>query len=365
MSLMALHNSNNQASLQAVASNGDLSVHLSSSVRPDQVRNLNLLPEQIESSPELMAYSQSFLEEFKFVRGGLRDSSWDELQNKWSQFFNFCLSNGYKPLPAKHEVVFEYIKHRGKVLHRSTLKRDMWAINRIHDAAGFREPCKDQAIRDFVKRVSEDQAANGLFITQAEALTSDDLNEVEQLWLEMGTVMSLRDRAILGLMFCCLLRGSELRNVKFGHVNKKNQKLLIPITKTNHSGKPDIAPINSKAMKWLNDYIAAAGDFSEDDYLFRGTTSFGKITKSGKKQMSHSTLVRVFERAFEIVAYRKKGLKKFSCHSARVGCCQALWAAGVKIERIMKLGRWATEEMAYRYGRDFIIEDDALDMVMG
>lgn len=340
------------------------SPELNSSVRPDQIRSLGLLPEQIQNSPELFAHSQRFLEEFQEVRGGLRDSSWHELQSKWAQFFNYCITSGKSPLPAAHDDVFEYIKLRSQVLHRSTLKRDMWAINRIHHASGFKEPCKDQVIKDFVKRVSEEQAANGLFITQAEPLLRTDLDEISEKYRSIGTTMALRDRAILGLMFSCLLRSSELRNVKYKHLNLDAKQLLIPISKTNHSGEPDIAPISKNACLWITEYLSVAGIFKPEDYIFRGLSKYGSIFKSGKKQMSHDALVEVFSRAFEVVQYRKKNRRSFSCHSTRVGCCQALWEAGFKLERIMLLGRWSTQEMAYRYGRGFKVDGEGLDSIM-
>ncbi|EJO2025991.1 tyrosine-type recombinase/integrase [Vibrio parahaemolyticus] len=364
MSLMQLPKIGSIQNIPSIQLSNGKQIELNTDIRPDRIRSLGLLPEQVHQSPELLAFSEKFLEEFKFVRGGLRDRSWNELQNKWSQFFNYCLSNQLVPLPASHDTVFEYIRLRSKVLHRSTLKRDMWAINAIHNAAGFMKPCDDQAIKNFVKRVSEEQAANGIFITQAVALLSIDLDEIEKEFKERRTVQSMRDRAILGLMFSCLLRGSELRNVKFEHVDLSRRKLLIPISKTNHSGEPDIAPISTKAAGWLNEYMTIAGEFGPGDFLFRGVSKYDKLFKSGKKQLSHDALVGVFHRGFDVVAYRKSPGRRFSCHSTRVGCCQALWEAGVPLEKIMKLGRWSTQEMAYRYGRAHKVSDDAIESVM-
>ncbi len=364
MSQMMLSNHVGTSSLSASPLPKSVEGKLSSDIRPDRIRDLGLLPEQIHQSPELLAYAEKFLDEFKLVRGGLRDSSWNELQNKWSQFLNFCLNKQVPPLPASHETVFEYIQLRSTMLHRSTLKRDMWAINTIHHAAGLKKPCDDKSIKDFVKRVSEEQAANGIFISQAVPLLSADLDEIQQAFKSSGTLLALRNRAILGLMFSCLLRGSELRNVKFEHLDLDKRKLLIPITKTNHSGEPDIAPISTKATEWIRDYLQAGGEFSPGDFVFRGVTKYGKLFQSGQKKMSHDSLVDVFHRAFDVVSYRKSASRKFSCHSTRVGCCQALWEAGVTIERIMKLGRWSTQEMAYRYGRAYKVDDDALEEIM-
>ena len=196
---------------------------------------------------------------------------------------------------------------------------------------------------------------SGIGIKQATPVTLDDLKEISEVYAKSSSLLDIRDLAILGTAFSCLLRGSELRRVQLGHIDFTKAKLTIPFTKTNHSGAPDIAPVSDMALVWIKQYLKAANfDLSDkEQYIFRRLTPRRTLHRDRSLHIGKDALSKCYKRAFDLVERNHTGEAPFSTHSTRVGSCQALWAAGVELGEIMKLGRWSTEAIAYQYGRGF------------
>ena len=325
------------------------------SLRPEQLRMLTMLPTTAANTPEVQRQVKRFLDELEQTKGGLRSRSWDKLESRWGLFVTFCFRHGEQPLPVKHEVLMNYLTERGALVHRNTLKGDLWAINTIHFNAGFSKPCDDPAVKALVKTISDQQVESGIGIKQATPVTLDDLKEISEVYAKSSSLLDIRDLAILGTAFSCLLRGSELRRVQLGHIDFTKAKLTIPFTKTNHSGAPDIAPVSDMALVWIKQYLKAANfDLSDkEQYIFRRLTPRRTLHRDRSLHIGKDALSKCYKRAFDLVERNHTGEAPFSTHSTRVGSCQALWAAGVELGEIMKLGRWSTEAIAYQYGRGF------------
>ena len=336
-------------------------------LRPEHLRMLTMLPSSAAANtPEVQRQVKRFLQELEQTQAGLRNRSWDKLESRWGVFVTFCFRHNEQPLPVKHDVLMRYLSERGALVHRNTLKGDLWAINTIHFNAGFNKPCDDPAVKALVKRLSDRQVENGTGIKQATALTLGDLKEIADAYTSSSNLRDIRDLAILGAAFSCLLRGSELSRVKLGHIDFSKSKLTIPFTKTNHSGTPDVAPISNIALDWIKRYLKAANfDLSDkDQFVFRRLTPRSTLHRDKRSHIGKDALSQCYKRAFQLVELNHIGESPFSTHSTRVGSCQALWAAGVELGEIMKLGRWSTESIAYQYGRGFEPNTDTVNSVL-
>lgn len=336
-------------------------------LRPAQLRMLTMLPTTAAANtPEVQRQAKRFLEELEQTRGGLRSRSWDKLESRWGLFVTFCFRFGEQPLPVKHEVLMSYLSERGALVHRNTLKGDLWAINTIHFNAGFSKPCDDPAVKALVKTISDEQVEAGTGIKQATPITLDDLRVISEAYEHSSSLQDIRDLAILGTAFSCLLRGSELRRIKLGHIDFTRAKLTIPFTKTNHSGAPDIAPISKMALRWIEKYLKSANfDLNDkEQFVFRRLTPRHTLHRDKSAYIGKDALSRCYKRAYELVELNHIGETPFSTHSTRVGSCQALWAAGVELGEIMKLGRWSTEAIAYQYGRGFEPNTETVNSIL-
>lgn len=336
-------------------------------LRPEQLRMLTMLPTaNVIESPEVQKQVKKFLTELEQTRGGLRDKSWEKLESKWALFVSFCFRHNQQPLPVKHDILMQYLSERSVLVHRNTLKSDVWAINTIHFNAGFSKPCNDPAVKALIKNVSEKQVQQGTGIKQATPLTLDDLKLLSSVYSKSNCLRDTRDLAMIGMAFSCLLRGSELSRIKLGHVDFTRSKLTIPFTKTNHSGINDVAPISKMALDWLKRFLSLANfDLSDkEQFVFRRMTPKMTLHRDRREHIGKDALSSCYKRAFEVAQSNHVNEPAFSTHSTRVGSCQALWSAGVELGEIMKLGRWSTESIAYQYGRGFEPNTDTVNDVL-
>lgn len=340
-----------------------------SKLRPQHLRKILDNPNVDSNKEEIIAVARQFLDEFWSRKGGYRDSSWTKLQSHWRSFDLFCQDNSLPSLPTDYKVVTNYLQFRALRCHRNTLKADLWAINTIHFEAGFPKPCDDPAVNDVLKRLTEDKVIGGERIKQATPINIKYLNILVKLLSNSDRLVDLRDACILSIAYCCLLRGSELRNIKLQDINFQANLLTIPFTKTNHSGDPDIAEISDSVIKLFQRYIEMSGlDYFKDGerYLFTSINKHNKLNSRNTK-LSSSRLADIYNKAFSLVGKMfPPNTPKFSTHSTRVGATQDLWNTGnVSLEMIMVLGRWSKPETAYRYGRGYIPSSGIMNNLMG
>ena len=54
----------------------------------------------------------------------------------YKDFANFCLKNGFKPIPSEPKIITLYLTHLSKISKFSTLKRRLASISVIHKLSG-------------------------------------------------------------------------------------------------------------------------------------------------------------------------------------------------------------------------------------
>lgn len=334
-------------------------------LRPHQLRELTKLPLSDTDSEIAQQLSKKFLAELEETRGGLSDSSWRKLTNRWFIFVKYCTENNLEYLPTDFETVLGFLKFRGGSLHRNSMKGDVWAINFIHFHAGYPKPCADISISALLKKHALEEVENGIEIKQATPLTLQDLREINQHFKATQSVIEARNVAIVNLTYCCLLRFSEMHKVKVEHIDFRRKRLKIPSSKTNKSGKPEFAPLNNSVIEKIQSYMQLAGMniHQADTYLFKPGTKYNKLMK-GNRALSYNSGLNIYKAMFDICKHNHPFDPCFTTHSPRVGACQYYWENGFSVQDILKIGRWSNIETAHRYGHGYELNGDIVDDIM-
>ena len=336
-------------------------------IRPKHLRSITQNPLNDDEIDSLSPFAKRFLEEFESTKGGLRDRAWARLQYSWDTFLSYCEKRNIRALPVKAPELYQYLVYRLETLTISTVHADIWAIDSIHHNAGYPKPCEDEFIKNLLKRKRVSNAVDEVRQRQATGLIKQDLAKLSSVYGVSEKLLDKRDLAIIALSYSCLLRCSELQRIKVRHVNTIKSTLEIPYTKTNVSGEPDYAPITSFAMESLRQYCDAAKidlDSDSDEVLFRAANKHNQLQTAKHKSLAYRTVLNVYLRAFDVCKEPDDKRTPFTTHSCRVGACQMLWESEMELTTILKLGRWSSSEIAYRYGRGFIVENDKIDDVL-
>lgn len=302
-------------------------------------------------------------------------SSLHRLNNAWIVFSRWCYTHGHTPLPASTDTVERYFSDRFGVeeRHRNTVRMDAWMISIIHNAAGALDPVKDEYVKDHLDSLVKEAVRNDQFIKQAVPFNERHLDRLIERWRDSGDLLLRRNLALLAVAYESMLRAQELANIKLSHLtihDDGHATLLIPVTKTNHSGEPNDAYLSADTVDMIFEYLSLGKtELTEGGYLFFGITKHGTRIKPKKvdgeirhSKLSTRTIVNVFDLAWRELGLDKRSHRPFSGHSARVGACQDLLRAGYTIPQIQQSGRWADPQMIYRYGRDIMAEQSAMAM---
>ena len=338
-------------------------------LRPDDLSELmrqgRLRGIRIEEDPRIQEAMSRFRQEFLDSQDAYSPRTVMQLRSMWGQFDEWCIANELQSCPAELETVKRYLSLRAEDKHRNTLAMDNWAIGKIHRESGCPDPTIDTSVKKLLKALTRKKIIADEGIKQASPLRECYLDELEHRWSRSPLLADKRDIAILMVAYESMLRVSELARIKLCHLKvnpDRSAVLLIPRTKTNHSGEPDVTVLSRQARRLVQDYLEAAErpfDTKLDEPLFIGITRYGKCANS-REPLRYSTFDRLYHRAWEVLDLESAGIQPFTCHSTRVGAAQDLATAEFNALQIQQSGRWANESMVLRYCRGIMAEDGAM-----
>ncbi|MGG5252147.1 hypothetical protein ACQYAD_01120 [Neobacillus sp. SM06] len=141
----------------------------------------------------------------------------------WTQFTDWCQTNGFHSLPAEPETLVYYITFLGKSLKASSIKRKLTAISQRHETAGFQSPTKTALVKVVWDGI---QRSIGVKEQGNDALWLEDLRKVVET-IPRGTSIGNRNRALLVIGWAAALRRSELISLDVEHVEKTREGLLL------------------------------------------------------------------------------------------------------------------------------------------
>jgi integrase len=264
-------------------------------------------------------------------------------------FTRFCEGHNLPHLPATPTTIALYIVDRAGSLRSATITRRLTSITKAHQAAGFEaSPSSSHhfVVSETLKgiRRSIGTAQEG----KAPLLTSDIRRIVACC---PGTLLGLRDRALILVGFAGAFQRSELAAIDFAHLSFTKDGLVIDLrrSKTDQeaAGRKVGIPFGKEeitcAVRALRRWLAASGISS--GAVFRGVNRHGRISHRGlHKDCVGWTLKRAASRA---------GLKPepLGGHSLRAGCVTQAAMNGVSERDIMRQTGHKSAEMLARYIR--------------
>jgi integrase len=326
-----------------------------------------LLESDIDSAPfeRISELISMLLHDFQLSSKDMKTNTFKSLNNNWYQFCKWCENNSFTSIPCAVDTFEKYILECSTRVKFNTLKVYSWAVQTMHLAAGLPSPTEPLKIRKLFESIESAKLTDGEFTSQASAFNESHLDALERDISDSARIIELRDFAILTVAYESMLRESELARATFEQLSFTRDGrglLLVPITKSRHSGEPDKVVLSLKCLDAIDKYVDAAG-------IIRTGLIFRKVHKSNRigqqsKPLTGVAIDNVFINAFNRVSAISPGLVRgsvpWSGHSARVGACQDLLAAGFSPLEVQVSGRWSSPAMVYRYGRDILAEDGAM-----
>ena len=322
----------------------------------------------------------NLLKRFYEDKDRYRTNSWKALDYLWNTFVNWCQNKNYTPIPASAFVVEQFFATEENKYKANTLALFLWAISTIHRAAGVPNPTDTELAKHRLKSIRKRKVEKAEFTEQVSAFRENHLELLIGDWRNSNKSILRRDLALLCTSYETLLRESELTRIKFEHItiNSKGCAVItIPVTKTNHSGNPDVVTVSPQCTHIISEYLECVGlDFEGSNYLFKRLHANGSLLNESflnglkpVKPITGKTVDYIFGKAWDHLTTTYQGLMrnvpKWSGHSARVGACQDLLQSGYNPLQVQQAGRWSSIEMVYRYGRDILSEESAMFRARG
>ncbi|WP_146130725.1 tyrosine-type recombinase/integrase [Photobacterium damselae] len=335
------------------------------------VERANELGIPIYEIPHMAAAVEMLLNNFLNNGANHRKRSLKRLNDGWKSFERFIRQHtkwgNQTYLPAKPAAVRDFIQSRhDDGIHRNTLKLEIWAIRAVHRATGMPDPTVARSVTNLIGKVITTQALDERFIKQAQALNYEAISILVKKWRLSGNLAERRNLAYIVAAYDGLFRYAEISNIKLDHIKPQDNgtlQVVLPITKTNHSGDADVVVLSATTRQVIEEYMQL-GRFNykpqnKNDYLFKGVSGWGSSLKDSGKPLAHNSVLTMLNSAYKVIY---SGIdedelpRKYTAHSMRVGAAQDMFKRGVELARIIKAGRWSNESMPIRYGRGHIAD---------
>lgn len=249
-------------------------------------------------------------------------------------------------LPASPEMIANYLNFYADKLNPRTLSRRLIAIKHWHTYQAYNDPTNHPAIQ---KTMTGILRTHGKPKEKAHALAPDELAKIHASLKTQHTLAALRDDALLQIGFFGALRRSELIAIKLEHLTWTNAgiQILIPHSKTDqsHSGQYAVIPYGNETLcpihalkKWLAISEIKTGA------IFRRIISNKLIGSEALTPLSVNHILKNRAEQANLI-----DIKNLSSHSLRRGLATSAARAGVRLEVIMRSGRWKQTNTVIEY----------------
>ncbi len=291
----------------------------------------------------------------------------------WNKFVNWCTENSLRYLPASVSVFEQFLTELSTSSKANSLQVCIWAVNSVHNATGLPSPTSSPKIKTLLKGIKKNKARKGEVISQVSPFKEVHLTKLIEIWKDTPRLVDIRNLCLLCFAYETLLRESELARVKFEDLSFRDDGravLIIPFTKTNHSGLADKVMLSRECVNLLKDMLSRSG-MPLTGLIFRPVLKSNNVKwinnpaeYSNQSPLTGYTIDKIFQYALMSLRTNEPFIvhntERWSGHSARVGACQDLLAKGHSHIAAQQSGRWSSIEMVYRYGRDILAEDGAM-----
>jgi integrase len=254
----------------------------------------------------------------------------------WKLFLEFCDTMNLPALPANTDTICLYLASLSEKSAVSTIVRKVTSISMLHKFSGYDSPTKNEKIATILSGIKRSKQ------TAPKKASSINFTIIKKMIAQCdGTIMGVRDAAILSLGWSSAMRRSELCNLKIGDLSFEDRGLLIDIhrSKTDQEGKgckiaipfgSEICPV-ALTKRWID--RRSSIPLPPNEYLF---TSLGNRARG---RWHWPSIGRLDDRMISKIVKRYASFagldaSNFSAHSLRRGMATEAASRGVP-ERII------------------------------
>lgn len=280
------------------------------------------------------------------IEGAYAPSTIRAYRTDFSDFINFCNERSEKALPAKPNLITEYIcELTGSGRSSASIRRALCGLSAIHRLNRFDDPTKDPDVSLEMRRMHRKL---GRSPKQAGSINADTLDKL--LLATDKSIRGIRDRALLLVAYDTLCRRSELVSlqVKDVTINLKNgietSSILLRKSKTDQDSTGKWLHLSQRAYQALMDWMKELP--KEQEYLMVGIDRGGQISRSN---LGPGQVNRIYKRIARNAGLDELVIQGISGHSMRVGAAQDLLSRGASMPIIMQRGRWSKTDTVMRY----------------
>ncbi|MEZ8100826.1 tyrosine-type recombinase/integrase [Vibrio bivalvicida] len=252
------------------------------------------------------------------------------MRKDWNLFNDFCANRGVQSLPAASTAVRLFLEKESKQRKYSTTKRYGVTIYLIHKTLGMPDPTSNVSVRNLLASLRIDKKADAKSTTP---FNRQHLTELTNLLGSSKHLRDIRNLAIYHLMFECMLKRSELRDLSIDSVCLDNSVFKVWMENEEYSLSEDASEI---LTRWIN----VRG--SHNGAIFNSIDKHGNLSN---ETLDDSSIYRILRLASD----KLKLDVKFSGQSLRVGAANELASQGMKVKDIQRFGRWKSAAMPYQY----------------
>ena len=282
------------------------------------------------------------------ARNTMADETVRALRKALTAFTAWAADKGITPLPAVPATVAAYVDDLAIAKRAPAgIRQGVWAISKMHRAAGLDDPAKAEVVKLAVQCMARDPSVAGRQ-RQAAPLVDDDVRMAIRAAGPAPSLSLQRDLALMMVMRDLLARRSEAVALDVEHVafaKDGSATVLIARSKTDQEGQGAVRWLSPRTVTHLRRWLAGAS-------ITTGPV-FCAVNKAGAvgERLTVRDVPRILKRLAALAGIDASGI---SGHSCRVGMAQDLAAEGAELPAIMQAGRWKSPEMPARYAERMI-----------
>ncbi|WP_417882818.1 tyrosine-type recombinase/integrase [Vibrio rumoiensis] len=311
-------------------------------------KNIPLISDPVEIKKSTVLFSNPIgYQDFLDITHDLYShNSLLSMVNDWNRFVAFCSSRHVSPLPASITAIRLFLEQESRQRKFASIRRYSLTIGLVHRLHSLPDPVNHRQIHftlSALRNMKKGDAA------QATPFTEKHLNEIFHCLEKSDSVKDLRDLLIYSLMFECILKRGQLRDLRVNQIDLISEQCAQLLVEEN------TYKLSRRTSLLIKRWFAVLGD----DYQGALFCRIDKHGNLGSESLNDSSIYRVFRRASEIL--KLPDHLAFSGQSSRVGATQDLYKKGYNLRQIQQLGRWTSAVMPAQYiGKHALSESEQL-----
>jgi integrase len=265
-------------------------------------------------------------------------------------FARWCRKNGRKSAPASAETIALFAAAQLESLSTATVNRRITAIRADHAEKGLPPPPLDEA-RAVIRGARREKGS----ISKAKsALTVEELRRISAEFLQKGTPIATRDRALLVFGFASGMRRGELSALDLRDVTTTTQGLSVTIRRSKtdayhagrtiglfRGGRRETCPVRALAA-WLRIRGTTPGP------LFCQFDPRSARPREPLSRLSGESIGDTVQRAAAMIGLDPR---RYGGHSLRAGMVTAALQHGASESLVMRRTGHRSRETMDRYVR--------------